>query len=79
MTRIKYPDSLDALYAAFREDERFSVNEDLADLTPFHESDVMVSDWSGVVYEFAFGVERPVVFIDSPVKVNNERYAEWGF
>ena len=31
----------------------------------------MVSDWSGVAMEFAFGLERPVLFIDVPRKTNN--------
>ena len=34
-------------------------------------ADLMVSDWSGVALEYAFATERPVVFIDSPQKVNS--------
>jgi YidC/Oxa1 family membrane protein insertase len=79
MTRIKYPDSLDSLYREFDATTAFRVNEDISDLTPYYDCDVMVSDWSGVVYEFAFGVEKPVVFVDSPMKVNNPRYKEFGF
>jgi hypothetical protein len=38
----------------------------------FHEAAVMISDWSGAAYEYAFGTLRPVVFIDTPQKVFNE-------
>jgi hypothetical protein len=31
-------------------------------------------DWSGVAMEFAFGLEKPVLFIDVPRKVNNPEY-----
>lgn len=31
----------------------------------------MISDWSGVSLEYAFSLERPVIFIDVPKKVNN--------
>ena len=26
----------------------------------------MISDWSGAAFEYAFGLERPVIFIDLP-------------
>ena len=35
----------------------------------------MVSDWSGVALEFAFGLEKQVVFIDQPLKLNNPEYS----
>jgi hypothetical protein len=37
---------------------------------------VMISDWSGVAMEFAFGLERPVLFVDVPRKVNNPDYGD---
>jgi len=43
-----------------------------------HEAEVMVSDWSGVALEYAFGRERPVVFIDVPRKVENPEYERVG-
>ena len=38
----------------------------------------MVSDWSGAALEYAFGLERPVVFVDVPRKVNNPEYETLG-
>jgi len=40
------------------------------------ETDVLITDWSGIALEFSFGLERPVIFIDTPRKVNNKRYKE---
>ena len=40
-----------------------------------HAANIMVSDWSGVALEFAFGLEKPVVFIDQPLKLNNAEYS----
>ncbi len=37
---------------------------------------VMVSDWSGAAFDYALGLERPVLFIDVPRKVNNARYQQ---
>jgi hypothetical protein len=35
---------------------------------------VVISDWSGTAYEFVLVTERPCVFIDTPMKVNNPDY-----
>lgn len=34
-------------------------------------ADVMISDWSGVAFEFAFGTGNPVIFMDVPRKINS--------
>lgn len=41
-------------------------------------ADVMISDYSGVAYEFAFVTRRPVVFVNTPLKMLNPRYGELG-
>ena len=42
----------------------------------FLEADPMVSDWSGAAFEYAFGTERPVLFVDVPRKVMNDRWED---
>ena len=39
-------------------------------------SDMVISDWSGTAYEFVFVTEKPCVFIDTPMKVNNPDYTK---
>ena len=39
-------------------------------------ADVLISDYSGVSLEYALGTERPVLFLDVPLKINNDRYTE---
>ena len=41
-----------------------------------HTSDVMISDWSGAAFDYAYGIEKPVLFVDVPRKVNNPEYKE---
>ncbi len=79
MMRIKYPQVLDDLYNKFREDDAFLAEENISSIESFFSSHLMISDWSGVVYEYAFGTEKPVLFIDSPMKVNNPEYKKFGF
>jgi len=41
-------------------------------------ADILITDWSGIGLKYAFGTERPVVFIDTPPKVRNTNYKELG-
>ncbi len=42
------------------------------------ESDLLITDWSGIALEYAFGTERPVLFLDLPRKINNPDYSTLG-
>ncbi|NLV59041.1 MAG: membrane protein insertase YidC [Clostridiales bacterium] len=46
----------------------FSVDNSLYD------SDLVITDWSGTAYEFAFITKKPVLFINTPPKINNPDY-----
>ena len=35
---------------------------------------LLITDWSGIAYEYAFTTKKPVVFIDTPMKIMNSEY-----
>jgi YidC/Oxa1 family membrane protein insertase len=78
MTYKRTPKAIQALAARFNEHPRFELDTNIAATESLHRSDVMVSDWSGAALEYAFGLERPVVFVDVPRKVNNAEYEKLG-
>jgi YidC/Oxa1 family membrane protein insertase len=78
MTKKRSPGVVEQLAATFASHPDFTLDEDIAATRSLHESDVMVSDWSGAALEYAFGLERPVVFLDVDRKVNNEDYGALG-
>lgn len=43
-----------------------------------HSSNFMISDWSGAALDYAFGLQKPVAFVDVPRKVNNLDYEAIG-
>ncbi len=73
-TRKTNPDAIDRIRQKFEGQEGYRHEEDIRSHDSFYNSHVMVSDWSGAALEFAFGLERPVLFIDVPRKVNNPDY-----
>ncbi|MBS1371372.1 MAG: hypothetical protein HPZ91_15605 [Lentisphaeria bacterium] len=41
-------------------------------------ADLVITDWSGIAYEFAFATLKPVLFINTPMKVVNRNYRRVG-
>jgi len=39
-------------------------------------ADLLITGWSGIALEYAFGTERPVLFLDVPRKIQNEKFEE---
>lgn len=67
---------LKLLEAEFGTNPNFSFDYSPSFQEAFEASDAMVSEWSGVALEYAFGYEKPVVFVDTPPKVNNPDFRE---
>ena len=62
------------LQARFGSDPNFSLDLRPASQGTVEASDLMICDWGGSALEYAFGLERPVLFIDVPKKVFNPAY-----
>lgn len=70
--------SLDRINRRFGSDKRYRLDDDPASINSLHSADLMVSDWSGAALDFAFGLGKPVMFIDGPKKINNPMYESIG-
>lgn len=60
----------------FKSNSDFSFEGSVDGEQSLHDSDVMISDWSGAALDYAFGLGKPVLFIDVPRKVNNTEYEQ---
>lgn len=65
---------LKSLQARFGRDPNFRLDLKPASQGTVDASDLMICDWGGSALEYAFGLERPVLFIDVPKKVFNPGY-----
>ena len=52
------------------------MEDNVSSTASFYSSDVFITDWSGVAYEYAFGTEKPILFLDVPQKIVNQSYKE---
>jgi hypothetical protein len=71
MSHRKDPEILAALKKEFGSDDAVEFDFDIRSSVSLEKADLMISDWSGSAFEFAFGFERPVLFVDTEPKVNN--------
>ena len=47
---------------------------DFSSNTSVYSSDILVTDWSGIGIEFGFATLKPVVFVNTKMKMENENY-----
>lgn len=72
------PEKFEELKDKFRDNGNITVQTDFSSNNPVMESDILITDWSDIAWEFAFVTKRPVLFIDSPMKVMNNEYDKLG-
>ena len=56
----------------FGNNPNFTLEEGIISPEKFYNSKCMISDWSGISLEYAFVMERPVLFINTPKKILNQ-------
>lgn len=74
MTRRHDPGLPDRLLAKFEPTGRFQFDPHINTTESLLAADIMISEWSGAPLEYAFAREKPVIFIDTPPKINNPAY-----
>lgn len=72
------PQTVRRIVDAHRHEPRFVFEDNVASQRSLHDSHIMISDWSGAALDYAFGLGKPVVFVDVPRKVNNPAYEAVG-
>lgn len=54
--------------------ENFVIETDFSSNATVYTSDVVITDWSGIAFEFSFTTEKPTLFINTQMKVTNKDY-----
>lgn len=62
----------------YKNNKNIVIQTDFSSNDTVFNADLIISDWSGIAYEYAFTTKKPVVFIDTPMKIMNEKYEELG-
>ena len=67
-------DKMDRLKERYANNPDIEIQTDFSSNSTVFEADLLVTDWSGIAYEYAFATNKPVLFVDTPMKVMNPEY-----
>ena len=74
----RFPAKMQAIAEKYKDESDVVVEMDFAQNTSIYDADILITDWSGIAYEYAFTTKRPVIFINTPMKVVNPEWERIG-
>lgn len=69
-------EKLEQLKARYADNNLVEIQLDFSDTSIVWKADVLLTDWSDISLEFAYCTHRPVLFINTPMKVMNPDYKD---
>lgn len=77
-TLRRTPQVVNDLNSQFKNHPSFFLERSVVADDSLLKADILISDCSGVALEYAFGTERPVIFLEVPYKIQNDKFLEIG-
>ena len=65
---------MEQLKVKYEQDKDVEIQTDFSSNNTVFEADLMITDWSGIAYEYAYTTQKPVLFINTPMKIMNPEY-----
>ena len=78
MTIKKSPKTVKQILKKFEKNPDFLLDTNTSSFEQLFSSYALITDWSGIGYEYAFVCERPVIYVDVPKKAHNKEYEKIG-
>jgi len=75
---VRNPQKWEEICRKYEADPLVVTEQDFSSNETIYKAAFVVTDWSNIGYEYAFSSLRPVMFVNTPVKVINESYREIG-
>ena len=72
----RFKGKMDAIVEKYKDEvgEDFEIELDFSSNRTIWESDLIMTDWSAIAYEFSYATKKPTLFINTPMKVLNPNY-----
>lgn len=67
-------DKFEQMKEKFKNNKNIVIQTDFSSNDTVFNADLMITDWSGIAYEYAYTTKKPVIFIDTPMKIMNSDY-----
>jgi YidC/Oxa1 family membrane protein insertase len=76
-----FPEQVEALttrYSNYVTDGEIIFELDFSGNDSIFTSDVLITDWSNIAFEFSYSTLKPCIFVNTPMKVMNPNYKNYG-
>ena len=70
------PDLIEIIKKSYSQNNLFYFEDNISTLDSFINSDIMITKWSGSALEYALGLGKPILYLDLPKKIKNDKYKE---
>lgn len=68
------PERFSVMKEKYADCHNIEIQTDFSVTNPVMDSDLLITDWSDISWEFAFVTKKPVLYIDTPMKIMNLDY-----
>ena len=72
------PARMEILTQKYEHSDRIQIEGDFTSTLSVYSADILITDWSGIGYEFSFTTNKPTIFINTKMKVMNPEWEELG-
>jgi len=76
-----FPEQVDALttrYSNYTINGEITFELDFSGNDSVFSSDILITDWSNIAFEFSYSTLKPCIFINTPMKVLNHNFKQYG-
>ena len=73
-----FGEKLNEIKDKYKDSEDFELQTDFSSNKTVFDADVLMTDWSGIAYEYSFTTLKPTLYINTPMKIMNPDYEELG-
>jgi len=74
----RFPDRMEKIEKACKKTKNVMTKLELGSMYCLHEADIVVTDHSSISMDYVLGTERPVVFVNTPLRVDNPEVGRLG-
>lgn len=67
-------EKMEQLKKKYADNENIEIQTDFSSNSSVFNADLLITDWSGIAYEYAYATKKPVLHINTPMKIMNPEY-----
>ena len=71
-------DKFENMKEQYKDDKNIEIQTDFSSNKTVYSADLVITDWSSIANEFAYTTKKPVLFVDTPMKIMNPEYEKIG-